>query len=630
MSHSKTYPVPKAFEARTRVTAKDYETLYQASFKNPHAFWDEQALQYITWQTKWHTTCVGGFETHDVSWFVGGKLNACYNCVDRHLPEHANQVALIWEGNSPDETRRVTYAKLHEEVCRLANVLKSYGIKPGARVGIYLPMLPEAVVAMLACARIGAVHSVVFGGFSSDALAHRLNDAACALLITADGVCRGQKRINFKAQVDEALSACPSVKQVLVVKRTGESIAWDSGRDVWYHEAIKEASSVCEPEWMDADAPLFILYTSGSTGKPKGILHTTGGYLVYAAMTHALVFDSQEDDVYWCTADVGWITGHTYGVYGPLLNRAQVVLYEGVPMYPTPSRFWEVIDKHQVTVFYTAPTVLRSLRREGDDALNRTSRKSLRLLGTVGEPINPEVWVWYHEVVGGGCCPIVNTWWQTETGGIVITPLPGAMPGVPGAAGKPFFCIVPDIDDGRLVIKEPWPGMMKTVYGDKKRFIDAYFSEVPGAYLTGDLATVDDDGVYWIQGRADDVIQVSGHRLGTEELESALVSYPHVSEAAVVGVPDNITGERIHAFVTLQADTPATDALKAALVRHVREVIGPIATIAVIQWAEALPKTRSILRKIAADDASHLGDLSTLAEPQVIDALIVGRREVCV
>jgi acetyl-CoA synthetase len=635
MNHPETYPVPEAFARNARLNVEDYDIMYQASLDDPHAFWDAQASRYITWNTPWHTTCQGGFETHDVSWFVGGKLNACYNCVDRHLPARANQVALIWEGNSPDEVRRMTYAALHDEVCRLANALLARGIKTGARVGIYLPMIPEAVIAMLACARIGAVHSVVFGGFSAEALAHRLNDAACTLLITADGVSRGDKRIAFKPQVDEALNTCPTVQHVLVVERTGEAIAWQPSRDVWYHEALADTSSECEPVWMDANDPLFILYTSGSTGKPKGILHATGGYLVYASMTHALVFDSQEDDVYWCTADVGWITGHTYGVYGPLANGAQVVLYEGIPTYPTPARFWDVIDRHGVTVLYTAPTVLRSLRREGDVWVEGTSRKTLRLLGTVGEPINPEVWVWYHAVVGGARCPIVNTWWQTETGGILITPLPGAMPGVPGSAGKPFFGVVPDIKDGRLVITQPWPGMMKTVYGDTERFIDTYLRDVPGAYLTGDLAQQDDDGNFWIQGRSDDVIQVSGHRLGTEELESALVSFSGVSEAAVVGVPDAITGECIHAFVTLQAGTDPTDALKQALVLHVREVIGPIATLRVIQWADALPKTRSgkimrrLLRKIAGGDVGDLGDLSTLAEPAVIETLILDRQALC-
>ncbi|MCH9689473.1 MAG: acetate--CoA ligase [Gammaproteobacteria bacterium] len=622
------YPVPEAFSRTTRVTPAAYETMYQASIDNSDAFWDEQAKAYISWETPWHTTRTGDFSTYDISWFVGGKLNACYNCVDRHLETRGHQTALIWEGNHPDEQQYLTYFELHEQVCRLANVLKALGVEAGDRVGIYLPMVPEALIAMLATARIGAVHSVVFGGFSAEALANRLNDAACKLLITADGSYRGDKQIAFKATVDEALLLSPTVQQVLVVKRTGADIAWNTSRDIWYHEALDAVSSHCEPVWMDSDAPLFILYTSGSTGKPKGILHSTGGYLVYAAMTYALVFDSQEDDIYWCTADVGWITGHSYGVYGPLANGTSVLLYEGLPNYPTPARCWEMIDRHQVTVFYTAPTALRSLRCEGDKFLDTSQRTSLRLLGSVGEPINPDVWVWYHTVVGKGRCPIVNTWWQTETGGILITPLPGAMTLEAASAGKPFFGIVPDIVAGKLVIKTPWPGMMKTVYGDKSRFITTYLSEVPGAYLTGDLARINTSGHYFIKGRSDDVIQVSGHRLGTEELESALVSSPEVSEAAVVGVPDVIKGESIYAFVTLKAGAVATDELKKALIAHVRVVIGPIATLDTIQWSDRLPKTRSgkimrrLLRQIASGQTSDFGDVSTLAEPAVIQQLL--------
>ncbi len=622
------YPIPQAFAEKARINKTMYETMYQASVEDSDTFWREQAERYITWDTSFQTVCEGDFATHDISWFMGGKLNACFNCVDRHLETRGHQTALIWEGNEVGDVRRLTYLELHEQVCRLANVLKDLGVGVGDRVGIYLPMMPEAFIAMLACARIGAVHSVVFGGFSADALANRLNDASCKLLITADGSYRGEKTINFKETVDKALQAVSSVQHVLVVKRTGADIAWQPARDIWYFDALKQVPVECEPVWMDASAPLFILYTSGSTGKPKGILHATGGYLVYATMTYALIFDHQPDDIYWCTADVGWITGHSYGVYGPLANGASVLLYEGVPNYPSSARFWEMIDRHQVTVFYTAPTVLRSLRREGDALVLQSKRTSLRLLGTVGEPINPDVWTWYHQVVGGGRCPIVNTWWQTETGGIMLSPLPGAVPLQAGSAGKPFFGIVPDIVDDKLVIRKPWPGMMKTVYGDKARFINTYLSEVPGAYLTGDLAEVDDVGDYWVKGRSDDVIQVSGHRLGTEELESALVSSPEVSEAAVIGVPDGIKGESIYAFVTLKAGVALSDALKHSLIAHVRSVIGPIATIETIQWAKALPKTRSgkimrrLLKQIAGGTTEELGDLSTLAEPAVIEELI--------
>ncbi|MDX2345400.1 MAG: acetate--CoA ligase [Legionella sp.] len=610
------------------MTPEKYNKMYRESCEHPEAFWDKQATQYISWQAPWKKTREGDFNTQDISWFIGGKLNACYNCVDRHLETRGNKTALIWEGNDSHEQRRLSYLALHEQICRLANVLKSFGIKAGDKIGIYLPMVPEAFIAMLACARIGAVHSVVFGGFSSDALANRLNDADCKLLITADGCYRGEKQINLKQTADDALLLCPKVKHVLVVKRTGEKIALNTPRDVWYHEVLNQASADCPVVWMDSNDPLFILYTSGSTGKPKGILHTTGGYLVYAAMTYALVFDEKEDDIYWCTADVGWITGHSYGVYGPLANGVSVLLYEGIPNYPTPARCWEIIDRHQVSVFYTAPTALRSLRCEGDAFVTSTKRTSLRLLGSVGEPINPDVWVWYHKVVGEARCPIVNTWWQTETGGILITPLPGAMALEPGAAGKPFFGVVPDIVDGKLVIKQPWPGMMKTVYGDKARFVSAYLTDVPGAYLTGDLAAIDEQGNYWIKGRSDDVIQVSGHRLGTEEIESALVSFDDVSEAAVVGVPDAIKGEHIYAFVTLKAGVIKSNRLKKDLIMHVRQIIGPIATIDSIQWSDKLPKTRSgkimrrLLKQIASGKTHDFGDVSTLAEPAVIKALL--------
>ncbi|MDF1646811.1 MAG: acetate--CoA ligase [Legionellaceae bacterium] len=635
MTESTSYPVSAVFEKSARITSDMYESMYRTSCEDTDGFWDEQARQYITWKTPWQKTREGDFNTHDISWFVGAKLNACYNCVDRHLETRGHQKALIWEGNHPDEQRSLTYLALHEQVCRLANVFKSFGIEAGDRVGIYLPMVPEALIAMLACARIGAVHSVVFGGFSADALANRLNDAACQLLVTADGSYRGEKKIDFKTAVDDALRISPTVEHVLVVKRTGEKIAWQAQRDVWYHEAMDAVSSDCEPVWMDANAPLFILYTSGSTGKPKGILHATGGYLVYAAMTYDLVFDSQDNDIYWCTADVGWITGHSYGVYGPLANGACVLLYEGIPNFPTPARFWQMIDRHKVSVFYTAPTALRSLRHEGDAYVQSSERRSLRLLGTVGEPINPDVWKWYYNVVGEQSCPIVNTWWQTETGGILIAPLPGAMPLKAGSAGKPFFGIVPDIVDGRLVIKTPWPGMMKTVYGDDERFVQTYLKVVPDAYLTGDLATVDEDGHFWMKGRSDDVIQVSGHRLGTEELESALISSTAVSEAAVVGVPDAIKGESLYAFVILKAGVLETEALKKELVAHVRTVIGSIATLDMIQWSAALPKTRSgkvmrrLLRQIASGQTDDLGDLSTLAEPAVIQQLVLDASQIC-
>ena len=622
------YPVPDQFLKTTRLTSAQYKTMYRASCEDPEAFWGEQAAQFISWETPWQKTLEGDFTSYDISWFVGGKLNACYNCVDRHLETRGNQTALIWEGNEAHQQRRFTYLELHEHVCRAANILKKLGVVAGDRVGIYLPMIPEAFIAMLACARIGAVHSVVFGGFSAEALASRLNDAQCQLLITADGSYRGEKRIALKQTVDEALLMSPKIEQVLVIKHTGADIAFKAPRDVWYHEVFKQVSADCEPVWMDANAPLFILYTSGSTGTPKGILHTTGGYLVYAAMTYAYVFDGQVNDIYWCTADVGWITGHSYGVYGPLANGACVLLYEGLPNYPTPARCWEIIDRHQVTVFYTAPTALRSLRREGDGFVKQTKRTSLRLLGSVGEPINPDVWTWYHSVIGEGRCPIVNTWWQTETGGILITPLPGAQALQAGAAGKPFFGIIPEVVAGKLVIKKPWPGMMKTVYGDHKRFITTYLTEVPGAYLTGDLAEIDKHNQFWIKGRSDDVIQVSGHRLGTEEIESALLASTEVSEAAVVGVPDAIKGESIYAIVTLKVGVLGTESLKKALIKQVRMTIGPIAAIDNIQWSDKLPKTRSgkimrrLLRQIASGKTTDFGDVSTLAEPAVIKQLI--------
>ncbi len=638
MSHT-SYPVPTAFKKTAHLNAEQYQTLYQQSIDQPDVFWATIAEKFITWFTPWTQVVQGDWQAADMQWFTHGKLNACYNCVDRHLPTRKDKTALLWEGNTPNETQSITYGQLHAEVSKLANVLKTYGIKKGDRVCLYLPMIPEAVFAMLACARIGAIHSVVFGGFSADALKTRILDADCRLLITADEGLRGEKIIPFKANCDKALINCPNIHTLLVVKRTGNTVDWNNDRDVWYHEAMKVAHTHCPIEHMDANDPLFILYTSGSTGTPKGVLHTTGGYLVYVAMTHYYVFDYQENDIYWCTADVGWITGHSYLVYGPLTNGATTLLFEGIPNYPDYSRYWQVIDKHQVTVFYTSPTALRALRREGDEWITRTHRTSLRLLGSVGEPINPDVWEWYYQAIGEGRCPIVNTWWQTETGGIMFTPFPGATPLAPGSAGVPSFGIVLDIVDtkghslsdnkpGRLVIKQPWPGMMQTIYGNQQRFLDTYFKAVPGCYLTGDGAYREAEGLIWITGRDDDVIKVSGHRLGSEELESAFISHPTVSEAAVVGIPHDIKGEAIFAFITLKNDAKPTDALKKELIQHVRNNTGPLATPETIQWVDALPKTRSgkimrrILRLIARNELDSLGDISTLSNTESIEKII--------
>lgn len=642
MNQKKRHGIPARFAEHAHINQEQYHALYARSINDTETFWAEQARQFITWIKPWQTVTTGSFETFDVKWFVEGQLNACYNCVDRHLATRGNQVAIIWEGNHPEETQHITYHQLHEKVCQFANVLKQQGVHKGDRVCIYLPMIPEAIIAMLACARIGAIHSVVFGGFSPDSLQSRILDADCSLLITADEGLRGDKTIPFKINSDRALEHCPEVKRVIVVQRTGNAIPWNESKDIWYHDAMATASANCPIEPMESNAPLFILYTSGSTGQPKGVLHSTGGYLVYAAMTHHYVFNCQKDDIYWCTADVGWITGHSYCVYGPLLNGTTSLIFEGVPNYPTFSRYWEIIDKHQVNTFYTAPTAIRALRREGDDWVKKTHRKSLKLLGTVGEPINPDVWEWYSEIVGENRCPIVDTWWQTETGGILITPLPGATPTVPGSATLPFFGIVPEIIDanstpiedeqpGRLVIKRPWPGLMQTIYGNKQLFIDTYFKDVPGCYLTGDGAYRDAEGYITITGRMDDVIKVSGHRIGTEELESALISHHAVSEAAVVGIPNDITGEGIYAFITTNPSILNTDALKIELILHVRDKIGAIARLEVIQWASALPKTRSgkimrrILRKIACNMLDDLGDLSTLADPVVVEQLILHR-----
>ncbi|MEW8690706.1 MAG: acetate--CoA ligase [Candidatus Thiodiazotropha endolucinida] len=645
MSENKTYPVPADFAAQANINDAQYQEMYRQSISDPEGFWGEQAEQYVTWFKKWDKVVDWSFGKDDlhIEWFKGATLNVAYNCLDRHLENRGDQVAIIWEGDNPDEDRKITYRELHEEVCKFANVLKSRGVKKGDRVSLYLPMIPEAAVAMLACTRIGAVHSIVFGGFSPDALRDRILDSDCQVVITADQSMRGGKRVPLKANADKAIAQCPNVHTCLVVKRGGDPVEWNEDRDVWYHEAMSGASTDCPAEEMAADDPLFILYTSGSTGKPKGVLHTTGGYLLQAAMTHKLVFDYKDGEVYWCTADVGWVTGHTYIVYGPLTNGAISVMFEGIPTYPDISRFWQVCDKHNVATFYTAPTAIRSLMSAGEEPVKKTSRSSLRLLGTVGEPINPEAWEWYHRVVGDERCPIVDTWWQTETGAHMLTPLPGATPLKPGSATHPFFGVNPvllddqgvEIDgnpaEGNLAIKYPWPSMMRTVYGDHKRFFETYFAMYPGYYFTGDGARRDEDGYYWITGRVDDVLNVSGHRLGTAEIESALVLHDQVAEAAVVGYPHDLTGQGIYAYVTLMAGIEGSDELKAELVKMVRTEIGPIAKVNLIQWAPGLPKTRSgkimrrILRKIAANELENLGDTSTLADPTVVDNLIDNR-----
>ena len=642
MTVESVYPVKADALARTYIDSARYEELYRQSLSDPDAFWAAQAEQFVTWERKWDRVSNCDFNEVDIRWFEGARLNVAYNCIDRHLATHGDRVAILWEGDSPDEHREVTYRELHESVCRFGNALKARGVKPGDRVSIYMPMIPEAAVAMLACARIGAVHSVVFGGFSPEAMKDRILDADCRVVITADEGMRGGRAIRLKANTDEALAHCPDVHTVFVVRRTGGRIDWQAGRDVWYHEATAAASPDCAPEAVDAEHPLFILYTSGSTGKPKGVLHTSGGYLLFAAMTHRYVFDYRDGDIYWCTADVGWVTGHSYIVYGPLANGATTVMFEGVPTWPDGSRFWQIIDKHKVNIFYTAPTAIRALMGQGDDPVTSTSRKSLRLLGSVGEPINPEAWEWYYRVVGEERCPIVDTWWQTETGGILITPLPGARKLKPGSATLPFFGVEPALLDdkgnelhgpaeGALVIKRSWPGQMRTVYGDHERFKDTYFRMFPGTYFTGDGARRDADGYYWITGRIDDVINVSGHRMGTAEVESALVLHKAVSEAAVVGYPHDIKGQGIYAYVTLMKGIEPSEALRKELVEHVRHEIGAIASPDVIQWAPGLPKTRSgkimrrILRKIAANEVDSLGDTSTLADPAVVDDLLQHR-----
>ncbi len=636
------HPVADAVRERALLDNEGYQRLYQQSIEQPEQFWGEQAKAFLDWFQPWRSVYHGDMATGHASWFKEGKLNVSYNCIDRHLEKRGDQVAIIWEGDNPSESAHITYKKLHHHVCRLANVLKSRGVQKGDRVCIYMPMVPEATYAMLACARIGAVHSVVFGGFSPDALRDRILDADCRTVITADEGVRGGKYVPLKKNVDKALESCPGVSTVVVVQRTEGDVQWKDGRDLWYHEAVRGADSECAPEPMDAEDPLFILYTSGSTGKPKGVLHTTGGYLLMAAMTHKYVFDYHDGDIYWCTADVGWVTGHSYIVYGPLANGATTLVFEGVPNYPDSSRFWQVIDKHEVNIFYTAPTALRALMREGTGPVEKTSRASLRLLGSVGEPINPEAWEWYFNVVGECRCPIVDTWWQTETGGIMLTPLPGATVLKPGAATKPFFGVQPALLDehgkeidgpgsGVLVIKASWPSQIRSVYGDHQRMIDTYFKPYPGYYFAGDGARRDADGDYWITGRIDDVINVSGHRIGTAEVESALVLHDAVAEAAVVGYPHDVKGQGIYAFVTLMQGIEVSDELQKELLTLVGKEIGSFAKPELLQWAPGLPKTRSgkimrrILRKIACNELDSLGDTSTLADPSVVDSLIDNR-----
>ncbi len=643
---SSVHPVHQNAANRARIKADDYTRIYRQSLEDNDAFWAQQAqrLDWVRFPQKISDVSWKLDDLH-IRWFEDGQLNACYNCLDRHLEKRGEQTAIIWEGDDPARDLKLSYRQLHEQVCRMANVLKQLGVQRGDRVTIYLPMIPEAAVAMLACARIGAVHSVVFGGFSPDALAGRIIDCASALVITADEGVRAGKIVALKKNVDTACSrpgVMDCLRSVLVVRHTGGKIDWHEDRDHWYHEAAAGVSADCPPEVMNAEDPLFILYTSGSTGKPKGVLHTTGGYLLYVAYTHEIVFDYQAGDIFWCTADVGWVTGHSYTVYGPLANGAITLMFEGVPNYPSASRFWQVVDKHQVNICYTAPTAIRALMREGEEPVKSTSRQSLRLLGTVGEPINPEAWEWYYRIVGDGRCPIVDTWWQTETGGILISPLPGATDMKPGSATRPLPGIQPALvdekgrvlegaADGLLVITASWPGQMRTVFGDHQRFAQTYFSRVPGCYFTGDGARRDADGYYWITGRVDDVLNVSGHRLGTAEIESALVAHPMVAEAAVVGYPHHIKGEGIYAFVTLVNDATPSDELQAELRQCVRKEIGAIASPDLLQWAPSLPKTRSgkimrrILRKIAANDYESLGDTSTLAEPEVVRQLIENR-----
>ena len=642
MTKDKIYNPSQSIIDNSNINESEFQAMYEKSIESPDDFWASQAQSYLDWDTKWTEVKKTNINNGEVSWFSGGKLNASVNCIDRHLPANKNKIAFIWEGDNPAESKKITYQELHDEVCKFSNVLKLRGVKKGDRVCIYMPMIPEATYAMLACARIGAIHSVVFGGFSPESLKDRILDSDCQTVITADEGLRGGKVVPLKQNVDEALKGCPNVHTVLVVTRTNAEISWNQDCDVRYEEISKNVSDECDPEVMDAEDPLFILYTSGSTGKPKGVLHTTAGYLLQTAISHKLVFDYKEDEIYWCTADVGWVTGHSYIVYGPLANCATSVIFEGIPTYPSPSRFWEVIDKHKVNIFYTAPTALRALMAQGDDFVESSSRKSLRVLGTVGEPINPEAWEWYFKVVGDSSCPIVDTWWQTETGAMMITPIAGFTPMKPGSATKPFLGIEPALLDengkeiigegsGNLVIKSSWPSQIRTVYGDHQRCIDTYYSLYPGYYTTGDGARRDADGYYWITGRVDDVLNVSGHRLGTAEVESALVLHQQVAEAAVVGYEHEIKGQGIYCYVTLMSETSPSEDLKADLVQLVSKEIGPIAKPDIIQWAPGLPKTRSgkimrrILRKIATNEIDNLGDTTTLADPSVVEELIINR-----
>ena len=644
MSDDLIFEPSEALQKSAHISKSDYERLYSQSVSQPEQFWAEQGKR-IDWIKPYSiiSNCSYNAPAVSIKWYEDGTLNASVNCLDRHLRTKADQTAIIWEGDDPSQSKHISYQELYEDVCRFSNVLKSNGVKKGDRVTLYLPMIPEAAVAMLACARIGAVHSVVFGGFSPDALAGRITDCDSTCIITSDEGVRGGKSIPLKQNVDEALKSCPNCTTSIVIKRTGGAIDWNTERDIWYHESMQAASTTCPAEEMSAEDPLFILYTSGSTGKPKGVLHTTGGYMVYASITHQYVFDYQEGDVYWCTADVGWVTGHSYILYGPLANGAKTLMFEGVPTYPDSGRFWQVVEKHKVSIFYTAPTAIRALMRDGDAPVKKHDRSSLRLLGSVGEPINPEAWMWYHKVVGDERCPIVDTWWQTETGGILITPLPGAIATKPGSATEPFFGIQPVIVDtdnrelegvaeGNLCINQSWPGQMRTVYGDHKRFVETYFSAFEGRYFSGDGARRDSDGYFWITGRVDDVLNVSGHRMGTAEVESALVSHESVAESAVVGYPHDVKGQGIYAYVTLVAGLEPDLELEKSLKLWVRKEIGAIAAPDLIQFSPALPKTRSgkimrrILRKIAANDYAELGDTSTLADPSVVEDLI-GKRK---
>ena len=639
----KLFKVPADWAKNSYVNQSSYEAKYKESINNNEKFWADEGKR-IHWFKPYTKVKDVIYSTKKVSikWFYDGTTNVSYNCIDRHLPKRAKQTAIIFEGDDPKESKNITYQELSDEVCKLANGLKEIGVKKGDRVTIYMPMVPEGVYAMLACTRIGAIHSVVFGGFSPDSIVNRILDCKSEFVITADEGLRGQKVIPLKKNIDEALKKCPNVKKCIVLRRTGGNVPFDTKRDVWYHELTSKMSTTCKPEEMNAEDPLFILYTSGSTGKPKGVLHTTGGYLVYASMTHQYIFDYKDGDIYWCTADIGWVTGHSYIVYGPLSNGATTLVFEGVPSYPDASRFWQVIDKHKVNIFYTAPTALRALMREGDAMVKKTSRKSLKLLGSVGEPINPEAWIWYHKVVGDSRCPIVDTWWQTETGGILISPQPGAMDLKPGSATKPFYGIKPAVVDekgnelsgtceGRLCMSDSWPGQMRTVYGDHQRFIDTYFSQHDGKYFTGDGCKRDEDGYYWITGRVDDVIIVSGHNLGTAEIESAFVAHPKVAEAAVVGYPHDIKGQGLYCYVTLKVGEAGSDALTKELKDLVRKIIGPLATPDLIHYTPGLPKTRSgkimrrILRKVAENQFDNLGDTSTLADPTVVQSLIDNR-----